>query len=257
MAVRKVVHIDEDLCDGCGVCVPSCHEGALQVIDGKARLLGDILCDGLGDCLGECPQDAITVEERDAEDFDEQAVKVHLAKREPVEALPPAPAAHGHAHAHALGAGCPGSRVMQFNNDSDEASVSREPSHQPTQLRQWPVQLHLVPPTAPYLEGADVLLAADCTAYALGDFHDKHLKGKSLAIACPKLDQGMDSYLSKLITMIDQARINTLSVMIMEVPCCSGLINLAKEAVSKASRNIPVRQLVVGVRGDILSDEWV
>ena len=119
MAVRKVVHIDEELCDGCGVCVPSCHEGALKVIDGKAKLLGDILCDGLGDCLGECPQGAITVKERDAGDFDEEAVKVHLAKREASEVLPPAPAAHG--HAHTPGTGCPGSRVMQFNNDSNEA----------------------------------------------------------------------------------------------------------------------------------------
>lgn len=257
MAVRKVVHIDEERCDGCGVCVPSCHEGALQIIDGKAKLLGDNLCDGLGDCLGECPQDAITVNERDADDFDEEAVKAHLAQREAVEAnLAPAlqpSATPGH------GGGCPGSKVLQFTNpaSAETAEVPREPSGQPTELRQWPVQLHLLPPTAPYLQGADVLLAADCTAYALGDFHDKHLRGKSLAIACPKLDQGMESYLTKLIAMIDQAKINTLSVMIMEVPCCGGLLHLAKEAASKASRKVPVRQLVIGVRGDILSDEWV
>ena len=146
---------------------------------------------------------------------------------------------------------------MQFGNDPEVAAVPRESTNQPTQLRQWPVQLHLLPPTAPYLKGADVLLAADCTAYALGNFHDNHLKGRSLAIACPKLDQGMESYLSKLVAMIDQAKINTLSVMIMEVPCCGGLIHLAKEATSRASRKVPVRQLVVGIRGDILSDEWV
>jgi NAD-dependent dihydropyrimidine dehydrogenase PreA subunit len=254
MAVRKVVHIDQELCDGCGVCVPSCHEGALQIVDGKAKLLGDNLCDGLGDCLGECPQDAITVKERDADDFDEGAVKLHLAQRENDEAAGAATTKPNHTIGH--GGGCPGSKVLQFTNSAESAAVSREPCSQPTELRQWPVQLHLLPPTAPFLQGADVLLAADCTAYAIGDFHDKHLRGRSLAIACPKLDQGMESYLSKLVAMIDQAKINTLSVMIMEVPCCGGLVHLAKEAASKASRKIPIRQLVVGVRGDIISDEW-
>lgn len=254
MAVRKVVHIDEERCDGCGVCVPSCHEGALQIIDGKAKLLGDNLCDGLGDCLGECPQDAITVEDRDAADFDEEAVKAHLSQREATEAN--LAAAKKPEHVYGPGGGCPGSKVLQFTNSAKDAEAPTELTNQPTELRQWPVQLHLVPPTAPYLQGADVLLAADCTAYALGNFHDKHLKGRSLAIACPKLDQGMESYLEKLVAMIDQARINTLSVMIMEVPCCSGLMHLAKEAASRASRKVPVRQVVVGVRGDILSDEW-
>ena len=255
MAVRKVVHIDEERCDGCGVCVPSCHEGALQIIDGKAKLLGDNLCDGLGDCLGECPQDAITVDERDADDFDEEAVKVHLAQREATETN--LAAALKSLQTPGNGGGCPGSKVLQFTNSAKHAEAPREPFGQPTALRQWPVQLHLLPPTAPFLQGADVLLAADCTAYALGDFHNKHLTGRSLAIACPKLDQGMESYLTKLIAMIDQAMINTLSVMIMEVPCCGGLIQLAKQATAKASRKVPIRQLVVGVRGDILSDEWV
>ena len=252
MAVRKVVHIDEERCDGCGVCVPSCHEGALQIIDGKAKLLGDNLCDGLGDCLGECPQDAITVEERDADDFDEQAVRTHLAQREAVEAnlapaLQPSPAP-GH------GGGCPGSKVLQFNNpaSAETAEVPREPCSQPTELRQWPVQLHLVPPTAPYLQGADVLLAADCTAYALGDFHDKHLRGRSLAIACPKLDQGMESYLSKLIAMIDQAKINTLSVMIMEVPCCGGLPVIVEKALKASGKDIPYEVVTINGHGKIV-----
>ena len=251
MAVRKIVRIDEELCDGCGICIPSCAEGALRVVDGKARLLGDNLCDGLGACLGECPQGAITVEERQAEGFDEEAVKLHLEAQGTSEAPRHMPEAHGR------GGGCPGAKVLQFHDDRDAAQIAKEPPRQPSQLRQWPVQLHLIPPTAPYLKGTDVLLAADCAAYALADFHDKHLKGRSLAIACPKLDQGMDSYLAKLIAMIDQAEINSLSVMIMEVPCCGGLVNLAKQAVSRASRKVPVRQLVVGVRGDILSNEWV
>jgi ferredoxin len=217
--------------------------------------LGDNLCDGLGDCLGECPQDAITVEAREADDFDEQAVKRHLASQESYAA---AETTHTTpANAHGQGGGCPGSRVLQFNDAPREGAATTATTEQPTQLRQWPVQLHLLPPTAPYLDGADVLLAADCSAFALGNFHDKHLKGRALAIACPKLDQGMDSYLKKLVAMIDDARINTLNVMIMEVPCCSGLLGLAKEAVSRAARKIPVRQLVVGVRGNILTDEWV
>ena len=255
MELRKIVHIDEEKCDGCGICIPSCAEGALQVIDGKAKLLGENLCDGLGACLGECPQDAITVDEREADEFDEEAVEVHLAQQGAGHATEQAQSTPS--HTHGSGGGCPGSRVLEFNRSSDGDTSARDASHQPSQLRQWPVQLHLMPPTAPYLEGADVLLAADCSAYALGDFHDKHLKGRALAIACPKLDQGQEMYLAKLVTMIDQARINTLNVMTMEVPCCSGLVGLAKEAASRASRKVPVRQTVVGVRGDILSEEWV
>jgi NAD-dependent dihydropyrimidine dehydrogenase PreA subunit len=255
VAIRKIVFIDEEKCDGCGICVPSCAEGALQVIDGKVRLLSDNLCDGLGACLGECPQDAITVEEREADEFDEEAVKLHLADQQGAQAeeqSQPTPI-----HTHGLGGGCPGARVLQFDRPGGGAQPSPAAADSPSQLRQWPVQLQLIPPTAPYLEGADVLLAADCSAYALGDFHDKHLKGRALAIACPKLDQGMEMHLAKLITMIDQAKINTLNVMTMEVPCCSGLIHLAKEAASRASRKVPIKQMVVGVRGDILSDEWV
>lgn len=255
MGLRKIVNIDEEKCDGCGICIPSCAEGALQVIDGKAKLLGENLCDGLGACLGECPQDAITVEERDADDFDEEAVQVHLSERDATSRgdANPEPLAHS----HGVGGSCPGARVLQFDRRADAAPTTTITASQPSELRQWPVQLHLIPPTAPYLEGADVLLAADCTAYALGNFHDKHLKGRALAIACPKLDTGMETYLAKLITMIDDARINTLNVMTMEVPCCSGLLGVAKEAVSRASRKVPVRQILVGVRGDILADNWV
>ena len=254
MALRKIVQIDEEKCDGCGVCVPSCAEGAIRVIDGKARLLGENLCDGLGACLGACPQDAITIEEREAEEFDEAAVEAHLVRQEADVA--DVTVAGGAPEVGIQFAGCPGSRAVQFPEGS-EAPASNASPESPPQLRQWPVQLHLVPPNAPYLQDADVLLAADCTAYALGNFHDKYLKGRSLAIACPKLDSGMDTYLAKLVSMIDDARINTLSVMMMEVPCCSGLIRLAKEATNRASRKVPIRQLVVGIRGDILADEWV
>jgi NAD-dependent dihydropyrimidine dehydrogenase PreA subunit len=245
--MRKIVQIDEEKCDGCGVCIPSCAEGALEVIDGKARLLGENLCDGLGACLGECPQDAITVGEREAEEFDEEAVRTHLTRQASADPVP----------SYASGGGCPGAKVLQFERHNDQRQTTEDVPTQPSRLRQWPVQLHLIPPTAPYLQGADVLLAADCSAYALGNFHETHLRDRALAIACPKLDQGQEMYLAKLITMIEDARINTISVLTMEVPCCSGLVGIAKEATSRASRKVPVRQIVVGVRGDILSDEWV
>jgi len=251
MALRKVVRIDEELCDGCGECVPSCAEGAIRVIDGKARLMADNLCDGLGACLGDCPQGALTVEERDADEFDEDAVESHLAslrgdepvaKPSPMESL------------KAQSGGCPGSRMITFDTPADAAaenagSVSSE-------LRQWPVQLHLVPPMAPYFKGADLLLAADCTAFAVGDFHSKFLKSKSLAVACPKLDQNQEIYLQKLVSMIDDAQINTITVLIMQVPCCTGLAILATEAASRASRKVPVKRVVVDMKGHVLDEAW-
>jgi NAD-dependent dihydropyrimidine dehydrogenase PreA subunit len=256
MATRKIVKIDDEKCTGCGECVPSCAEGAIQIINGKAKLVADNLCDGLGACLGDCPMDAITIEERDADEFNEEAVETHRRKQE-TPATPPIRAdvkTEAHVHVHA-GGGCPGARVMHF--DSSSSASSDEPKGpQPSELRQWPVQLHLVPPTAPYFHKADVLLAADCVAFSMGDFHRTHLKGKALAIACPKLDDGQDMYLEKLTAMIDHAEINTLTVMIMEVPCCGGLFQLAKEAASRASRKIPIKRVVVGLRGEVLREEW-
>ncbi len=268
MAKRPMVLIDEELCTGCGDCVPSCAEGAIQIIDGKARLLADKLCDGLGACLGDCPVGALTVEEREADGFDEAAVKVHLATQAvaaaatpmptPVAAAAPAPAAGcSTSPAPGMGGGCPGSRMMQFDATAETDAGGGNGGVQASALRQWPVQLHLVAPTAPYFEGADVLLAADCCAFAMGDFHANHLKGRSLAIACPKLDQGQEVYLDKLVAMIDQAGINTLTVMIMQVPCCGGLAHLASSAVAKATRKVPVKRVVVGLQGEILSEDWV
>ncbi len=264
---RQIIHIDEELCDGCGECVPSCAEGAIQVIDGKARLVKDALCDGLGACLGECPQGALTIEERDAEAYDEEQVERHLrqvgagAGIGGAHASPPSP--HGapvHDHGPGLGpggGGCPGARMLQFPEDGGDADEAVDRGAQPSALRQWPVQMHLLSPTAPYLQGADVLLAADCVAFAMGNFHRDHLRGKGLAIACPKLDEGLDIYLDKLVAMIDEARINTLTVMIMQVPCCGGLAHLAQQAVARASRKVPVKQIVVGIQGDILDERWV
>jgi NAD-dependent dihydropyrimidine dehydrogenase PreA subunit len=258
MALRKIVKIDDTLCNGCGDCVPSCAEGAIQIIDGKARLMADNLCDGLGACLGDCPQGAITIEERDAEEYDESAVEKHLAQlRGPETSGTPGPLPINPQPA-SIPSGCPGSRVMQFApSDKNTVRAQGPAAPQSSELGQWPVQLHLVPPMAPYFMGADVLLAADCTAFAVGDFHTRHLKSKALAIACPKLDQGQQIYLQKLVAMIDEAQINTLTVLIMQVPCCAGLVAMAKEAATMAKRKIPVKQIVVSVHGEVLNEEWV
>lgn len=235
MVKRKIIKIDESKCNGCGLCVPACREGALQIIGGKAKLVSDKYCDGLGACLGECPQGAITFEEREAEEFDEAAVKEKNMDKD--------------------FCGCPGAKVMDFsdNPETKDAEIGKRPS----QLRQWPIQLHLVPPAAPYFQGADVILAADCTAFALWDFHKDYLKGKSIAIACPKLDEGQDIYIEKIAALIDKAKINTLTVMIMEVPCCGGLLQIATEGKNRAARKIPIKLIVVGLQGNIVKEEWV
>jgi NAD-dependent dihydropyrimidine dehydrogenase PreA subunit len=264
MGVRKIVNIDEDLCTGCGDCVPACAEGAIQIVDGVAKLRADNLCDGLGACLGDCPEGAITIEEREADEFDEEAVNEHLGQVEPLSApallrpLENVPAHGGdpHAHGHA-GGGCPSARVLQFDRAEGAGEETVASGEQPSELRQWPIQLHLVPPTAPFFQGADVLLAADCVAFAMGRFQRDHLKGKALAVACPKLDHGQEIYLQKLVAMIDEANINTLTVMVMEVPCCSGLVQLAREAAARAARKVPVKQIVINLRGEVIGEQWL
>ena len=251
MAIREVIEIDEALCDGCGDCVTACAEGAIAIIDGKARLVSDTYCDGLGACLGHCPQDAITIIHREAEAFDADAVEHHLAGRE----NPPAPMMSVIQPMAPSGGGCPGSRAQVLAPTPATGPVLDDAA--PSQLRHWPVQLHLVPPTAPFFEDADVLLAADCVAYAVGGFHRRFLSGRSLAIACPKLDSNQEIYLQKLVAMIDEAGIRSLRVMVMEVPCCSGLVRLVETAVKHASRKIPVDCLVVGTRGDIIGEHTV
>jgi Pyruvate/2-oxoacid:ferredoxin oxidoreductase delta subunit len=252
MAERDVVEINEELCDGCGDCVTACAEGAIAIVDGKARLVSDIYCDGLGACLGHCPQGAITVTRREAAEFDEAAVaeRLEILGGAPVDPAPRPPGLFpvvGQAH----GGGCPGSRATMRDVPS-VAGPGGMSAAEPSQLRHWPVQLHLVPPTAPFFHEADVLLAADCVAFAVADFHRNHLAGRSLAIACPKLDSHQEIYLEKLVAMIDQAEIRSLRVMVMEVPCCGGLVGLAEEAVRRARRKIPVGFVVVGTGGQIL-----
>jgi ferredoxin len=256
MGVREVIEIDEKLCDGCGDCVTACAEGAIAIIDGKARLVSDVYCDGLGACLGHCPQGALTVVQREAEAFDERAVEDHLAKLREQSATAPAPPRLAVVSPQPMmmagGGGCPGSRAQMHEPAAPDVSTTGEG---PTsQLRHWPVQLHLVPPTAPFFQKKDVLLAADCVAFAVGNFHQRFLAGSSLAIACPKLDSNQEVYLRKLVAMIDEAEIRSLKVMVMEVPCCGGLVRLAEEAVRRAKRDLPVECLVVGTRGHILGE---
>ena len=237
--VREVVKIDEELCNGCGECVPGCYEGALQVIDGKVRLISDLMCDGLGACIGHCPQGAITIENREAEPYSEAKIMETMLN----------------------GTGCPGSGAMTIDRTrvtaftSGSAVADAQGLH--SELRQWPVQLHLVNPQAPQFRNADVLLAADCTAYAMGDFHPHYLKGKSLAIACPKLDENKEVYVNKIAAMIEYANINTLTVVIMQVPCCGGLLQIAKTAASTAVRKVPIKLIVVGLDGCLVKEEWL
>jgi NAD-dependent dihydropyrimidine dehydrogenase PreA subunit len=259
MALRNIIQIDEELCDGCGECVPSCAEGALQVIDGKARLMSDVLCDGLGACLGECPTGALTVIQREATEFDEAAVTAHVMAASNPRASAVEHVRPSHA-SHAPHSGCPSAAVRMFPLiDATPRAAPRPlgPSASGSKLRQWPVQLHLVPPTAPFFQGSHVLLAADCVPVAVGDFHASFLDGRGLAIACPKLDQHLDLYVQKLAAMIDQAGILSLTVAIMEVPCCGGLVRLAEQALAAAARKVPLRLVTIGIRGDILVDHEV
>ena len=255
MAIREMVRIDEDKCNGCGLCVPSCAEGAIQMIDGKAKLVADNLCDGLGACLGDCPQGAITIEKREADEFDEVAVEKRLEEigRDPLPHSHPVPVSGGCPSAQvqsfaAPQGGCPSARVVKFDNQMTDAA--EQAGKRPSELRQWPVQLHLVPPTAPFLQGKEVLLAADCVPFAYADFHKDMLKDKALLIACPKLDN-TEPYVAKLVTMLQQSDIKKLIVAHMEVPCCSGLIALARQAVKESGVDVPFETINVGIQGTL------
>ncbi len=249
---RKIIKIDEDLCTGCGNCVVDCAEAALQIIDGKAKVVNEVFCDGLGACISGCPEGALEIIEREALEFDEEAVEIRLealkAQEEEKQIT--------HIEPGNVACGCPGSRTMTFDEISNEAEQITSGKVQ-SQLRQWPIQMHLISPTTPYFQGADVLLSADCVAHSLGGFHPEYLKGKSVGIACPKLDQGQDIYVEKIRSWIDDAKINTLTVLTMQVPCCSGLVYLAKQGAAKASRKVPIKSIVVGLQGEKLSEEWI
>lgn len=293
--IREIVKIDEELCNGCGDCVPNCHEGALQIIDGKARLISELMCDGLGACLGHCPEGAITIEKREAEDYDElvviaqmisagkatvfahlkhlqdhgeteylqQALGYIKANREamPFEISEVHELMHGGANKEAEGSGgcatgaCPGSAPLAF--DAGSLKMAAPAQEVPSQLTQWPVQMHLINPAASYFHGADLLVAADCAGFAHGNFHNHFIKGRKMVIACPKLDQGQDIYVQKLVSLIDDSKVNTITVVIMEVPCCGGLSRTVQMATQMATRKVPVKEVVISIRGEVLSEDWV
>ena len=256
--LRKIVEIDEELCDGCGVCVPSCAEGALQIIDGKAKLISEQYCDGLGACLGECPLGAITIEEREVVEFDEEAVNHHLQEEEQAEdelpcGCPSATVTQFERQAEdELPCGCPSAMVTQFEKSEAAGDAVIDAVHQQSMLAQWPVQLTLVPPSAPFLQGADLVLAADCVPFAYAGFHQDFLRGSALLVACPKLDD-FQAHQRKLTEILKHAQLKSLTVVIMEVPCCSGLAHMAKQAINLSGKDIPLKEVIIGVRGDLKS----
>jgi NAD-dependent dihydropyrimidine dehydrogenase PreA subunit len=244
--LRKIVKIDPDKCNGCGDCVPSCAEGAITIINGKAVLAAENLCDGLGACLGECPMDAITVEEREADEFDEAAVEKHLAaqgKPAPIHAPKTSSSAHQHA-----GGGCPGSRAMSFA--PPQAVASAPAGSQQSQLAQWPVQLHLVSTTAPYFQGTDLLITADCVPVAYAGYHEDFLKGKAVVMGCPKLDDN-NFYQQKLTELFSKSDVKSITVLKMEVPCCGGIAVAARQALAASGKQIPYHEVTIGIKGDI------
>lgn len=293
--LRDMVKIDEDLCTGCGLCIPNCHEGALQIIDNKAVLVSDLMCDGLGACIGHCPEGAITVEKREAVPYDEVKVMALMSKKtrntiiahlqhlkdhgeevflnEGIDYLKAnrsiinhdideiidivmneKPDLHTLAHVpEAPGCGCQGSAPQEFKRaDTAANSVSEDSA-----LTHWPVQMHLINPNAGYFKDSDLLIAADCTAFSLGAFHSRFIKDKTVVIACPKLDQGTDSYIDKFRALIDDAKVNTITLMLMEVPCCGGLLTMVQQAMSMAGRKVPIKLIIAGIKGDIIKEEWI
>lgn len=266
---RKIIEINEELCNGCGNCVTGCSEGALKIINGKAKVVNDKFCDGFGDCIGHCPTGALKIVERDTVEFDEKAVEDHLRKNFGEEAVGKmkeaqkkhahAPgnenAGHGHgpaAHAHG---GCPSARFMNFKGDNGKNSAADDNGNSPagvvnSELRQWPVQLHLVSPAHPAFMNCDILMAADCVAFTFGDFHRKLLKGKTLAVMCPKLDD-TDGYVEKLTEIFKNNNIKSVTCAVMEVPCCSGLLRIVKTALAGSGADIPLKTITIGVDGSV------
>jgi len=275
MAKRKIIKIDDAKCNGCGLCIPNCPEGAIQIIDGKARLISDLFCDGLGACIGHCPQGAITIEERDAEEYDERKVMENIVKqgenvirahlehlkehnqqgylKEAMDFLKEknilVSLHEGEKHSgHAHGAsGCLGSKIMDFKKEATPRKG--KPSFKPeSELKTWPVQIMLIPPFAPYLNNADLLIAADCVPFAYADFHQDLLKDKILLVGCPKLDD-TQIYQEKINQILKQNTVKSMTYAHMEVPCCFGLVGIIKEAISRSGKNVPFKEVIISIKG--------
>lgn len=279
MARRKIIKIDEAKCNGCGLCIPNCPEGALQIIDEKVRLISDLFCDGLGACIGHCPEGAITIEEREAQAYSEKKVmenvvkqgentiKAHLAHlkdhgeegflKEAIGFLKDkgmkVPSFEGiHVHEHGAGGGrCPGSKMMDLGKDKKPAKKGKKGPNGESQLGQWPVQIKLVPPHAPYFKGADLLIAADCTPFAYADFHEDFLAGKILLIGCPKLDDA-EFYTEKITQIFKENDIKSITCLHMEVPCCFGLVQIVETALENSGKKIPLEKVIISIKGERL-----
>lgn len=264
---RKIIKIDEEKCNGCGVCIPNCPEGALQIIDGKARLVSELFCDGLGACIGNCPQGAISIEEREAQEYDEKKAMENIIKKG--TNLIKAHLLHLKEHNQTTYL----KQAIEFLEEKNlrssleeflqelSGSCNKQSSKetilkQPSQLQHWPIQLRLIDPLSAYYKGKDIVLVADCVAYALGNFSNLFLREKALLIACPKLDKDKYLYINKLKILIEGAKINTLTVITMEVACCKGLLLLSKEALELSKRKAPLKYIVVSIKGEILKEEW-
>ncbi|MCK8817219.1 4Fe-4S binding protein [Natroniella sulfidigena] len=284
MPKRQVIKIDENKCNGCGECVTGCQEGALQIVDGVAKLVNESFCDGFGDCIGECPTGALEIIEREAEDFDLKATVEHVKNvrgEDAVKEMLKAQEAHGeevpeelkemfgeacgcldhdqgdhghgngyHGHGHHAQGGCPGSRMMEMKKSQAEESEDTEEVEVQSQLQQWPVQIHLLSPQAPYFKNADLMITADCVPVAYANYHQKMLKGNAVAIGCPKLDDA-NAYVERLAAIIEQNDLNSITVARMEVPCCGGLVQIAQQAAKKAGTDLEVETTVVSVDGKL------
>ncbi|MBF0122967.1 MAG: 4Fe-4S binding protein [Candidatus Omnitrophica bacterium] len=274
---RKIVRIDTDKCNGCGVCIPACHEGAIKIVNGKARLSEDALCDGLGACLGECPQGAIAIEEREADEYSEIAALENIMKEGPealdahlkhlkdhgeVAYLAEATAylqkkgssmGEKHQGDNPTACGCPGSMTQDFRKKasaSDQGDKAVGPVS--SALEQWPIQLRLLNPHAPFFQDADLVVSADCVAFTFGDFHRKFLKGKALALFCPKLDLDLEEYVEKLSTILRDNNIRSVTALRMEVPCCGGTVSIVEEALKRSGKNIIMKEYTISLRGEII-----